>query len=72
MRTWGVHWRYKQYGGRLHAIQNPFWDMALCGQEVEDPKQWFGTGSQDEIERARNLRRCSRCITAATNFKIVL
>lgn len=34
----------------------------LCGRlPMLFDNEWYGTGSQDEIERARRLRLCSQC-----------
>lgn len=33
---------------------------ALCGRSGW-PVGWYGTGTQDEYERARSLRLCVRC-----------
>jgi hypothetical protein len=53
-------------GGTVAHILN--WDQspndraaeALCGRSAW-PGYWFGTGTQDEEERAIDLRLCTRC-----------
>lgn len=35
-------------------------DMALCGEEPE-ALMWFGTGSQEEIEKAARMVVCREC-----------
>lgn len=35
-------------------------DMALCGTEPE-ALMWFGTGNQEEIEKAARLTICREC-----------
>lgn len=35
-------------------------DMALCGTEPE-ALMWFGTGNQEEIEKAARMKVCREC-----------
>jgi hypothetical protein len=37
-------------------------NSALCGRSPSSPGLWLGTGSQDEYERAADLRLCVFCI----------
>lgn len=37
----------------------------LCGRSPQLFDAWRGTGSQDEIDRARRMPLCTRCMTLA-------
>lgn len=39
---------------------------ALCGR-TPWPELWFGTGNQEEEERAADLRMCPRCESVLTH-----
>lgn len=39
-------------------------NSALCGRTPSWPDLWHGTGSQDEEERAHDLRLCAQCESA--------
>lgn len=53
-------------GGRVaHALDslsspNDARSEALCGR-TSFPSTWHGTGSQDEIEKAADLKMCGQC-----------
>lgn len=36
-------------------------NSALCGHSPQWPDLWHGTGTQDEEDRALEMRLCSRC-----------
>jgi len=40
--------------------------VARCGLTPPwyDPHGWHGTGSQDEIDKAKDMRLCKRCVMA--------
>ncbi len=61
MKTTLVYVRDGKVAHRLSELAsvNSF-DAALCGT-LPGREFWYGTGSQDEIDRAAALPRCIRC-----------
>jgi hypothetical protein len=57
-----VEWRYLHAGTVRHAFRagTPI-TVALCGRYPDWTGHWYGTGTQDEYERAANLRDCAYC-----------
>jgi hypothetical protein len=35
---------------------------AVCGVSPDWPEAWYGTGSQDELDTARDLLLCPNCV----------
>lgn len=59
---------YHRRGGVTHVlpwINRPVYPSALCGRELSWGEAWLGTGNQAEIDRARRLPLCIRCMEAA-------
>lgn len=48
-------------------------NSALCGRSPAWPGLWLGTGTQDEAERALDLRTCEPCLAVwdRQNFREV-
>lgn len=62
---------YTEGGKIAHVL--PDWaspnnraEEALCGRSPW-PGYWFGTGTQDEYEKARDLRLCVACKARVTD-----
>lgn len=56
---------YTRRGGVTHVL--PFamhaaYPTVLCGRELQWGEYWLGTGTQDEIDKARRMPLCIRCM----------
>ena len=57
--------RYHQHGHVAHLV--PFGtDISLCGARPVLERDWYGTGSMSEIEKAASLPLCGRCEASAS------
>jgi hypothetical protein len=57
--------RYLGGGRVLHAIHRFFYDFdcdAICGAAPSFGGYWYGTGCQEEYERAAKLPDCKSCL----------
>lgn len=57
---------YLRRGGITHVLPwglRPAYPTSLCGRQPELWGSWLGTGSQDEIDQARRMPLCLRCMT---------
>jgi hypothetical protein len=52
--------RYFRTGGVAHLVPIGS-EISLCNRWSGWEHRWLGTGSQDEIDRARELTMCRRC-----------
>jgi hypothetical protein len=58
-------WRYLHGGRVTHALNEPSSAVAICGVGpvwFAPAYAWYGTGSQVEYERARDMAKCKRCL----------
>jgi len=56
---------YLRRGGVTHVlpwINRPAYPDALCGRELKWGESWLGTGNQTEIDKARRMPLCIRCM----------
>lgn len=61
-----IVWRYLRRGKVKHAVGQKAdgWveRVAECGVGIDLFEDWFGTGTQDEYEKAEQLPACRRCV----------
>lgn len=62
-RPANTEWRYLPGRGRVvHCLENANEPFALCGAgPLTGAADWRGTGSQDEYEKAAQMRMCRFC-----------
>lgn len=56
---------YLRRGGVTHVLPfaiHPSYPTVLCGRELNWGEYWYGTGTQDEIDKARRMPLCIRCM----------
>jgi hypothetical protein len=63
---------YTAFGRVTHfaRYQHPQMDrLALCSVHPRWPWTWYGTGNQDEIDKAESMPLCTRCLENLTGLK---
>jgi hypothetical protein len=55
-------WRYTYMGERTHFLVASYDRVARCGVSVINSSEWFGTGSQEEYDKAASLPKCKKCL----------